>query len=60
MSSVTEKFIYQVYIEVCKEERLKTFAWLRFDLISLALKLSQTSSWLKRVALPPPLPPKIL
>ena len=41
-------FIYQMYIEAYKcifEERLKTFAWLRYDRISLALKLGQTSLW---------------
>ena len=52
MSSVTTEFIYQVYIETYKctiEERLKTFAQLRHDQISLALRLGQTSLWLKQV-----------
>ena len=46
-----------MYIEAYKctlEERLKTFARLQYDRISLALKFGQTSLWLKRVGKLPP------
>ena len=51
MSSVTERFIYQVYIEAHKrtlKEHLKTFAWLWYE-FSLALELGQISLWLKQL-----------
>ena len=49
--------MYQVYIEAHKctlDERLKTFARLQYDRISLTFKLCQTSLWLKRVCEYPP------
>ena len=52
MYGVTEKVIYQVYIEAHKctlKEHLKTFAWLRYERISLARELGQISLWLKQV-----------
>ena len=51
MSSVTEK---SSSTKRTLEERLKTFARRQYDRISLALKLGQTSLWLKRVCEQPP------